>query len=29
MTDGIRSGLAQYGDAGLSFFLRKAPDFDG
>ncbi len=24
MTDGIRSGLAQYGDAGLSFFLRKA-----
>ncbi len=24
MTDGIRSGLAQYGDAELSFFLRKA-----
>jgi len=24
VTDGIRSGLAQYGDAGLSFFLRKA-----
>ena len=24
MTDGLRKGLASYGDAGFSLFLRKA-----